>query len=167
MKQAFLDITTIYLSISVICSCHWMILPPVFTIASIHSTVRPLFYDIDLLLRVNLGLYRLTTSLILASARGPTSAPLNVCSTHIIAPHDSQVYIVAMHEDTVRRQRALTITEEEDEFGEFSSSNVGENLLSLVQPEMKTLSSWWLSALQDHARLCLPEGQGSNTVLAK
>lgn len=64
-----------------------------------------------------------------------------------------------MRQDRERREQMQTMTEEEDEFGEFSSSNGGENLLSLVQPEMKMLSGWWLAALKDHALLSLPEGE--------
>ena len=40
-----------------------------------------------------------------------------------------------------------------------TSGGGGESLLSLVQPEMKTLSKQWLAALKDHALLSLPPGK--------
>ena len=48
--------------------------------------------------------------------------------------------------------------EEEDceDFGDYSPV---ESLLSLVQPEMVTLSKHWLAALKDHALLSLPAGK--------
>ena len=45
--------------------------------------------------------------------------------------------------------------EDEDDYGDYSG---GESLLSLVQPEMVTLSKHWLAALKDHALLSLPPG---------
>ena len=69
-----------------------------------------------------------------------------------------QVYIVAMAQERERQVRAATLTAEEDEFGELAAAVSGESLLSLVQPEMKTLSARWLAALKDHALLSLPEG---------
>jgi len=44
----------------------------------------------------------------------------------------------------------------EEEFGEFEFQS--ESLLSLVQPELLSLSQHWLSALRDHALLSLPPG---------
>ena len=75
-----------------------------------------------------------------------------------------QVYIVAMNQERERRQeqRAARHTgddspDKEEASEEFGSSS-GESLLSLVQPEMKTLSRLWLAALKDHALLSLPPG---------
>ncbi|XP_013379521.1 HEAT repeat-containing protein 5B-like isoform X2 [Lingula anatina] len=62
----------------------------------------------------------------------------------------AEVYIVAENRE---RERDTTIKEEEDEFGDAIN---GESLLSLVKPELPTLSKHWLSALKDHALLSLP-----------
>ena len=43
------------------------------------------------------------------------------------------------------------------EFGDYVATD-GESLLSLVEPEMKMLSQYWLSALKDYALLSLPPG---------
>lgn len=43
-----------------------------------------------------------------------------------------------------------------DGFGEFEFQS--ESLLSLVQPELPSLSQHWLAALRDHALLALPPG---------
>lgn len=62
-----------------------------------------------------------------------------------------QVYIVAVereHEKETKPQK------EEEEYGESSR----ESLLSLVQPELPTLSQNWLGALRDYAYLSLPTG---------
>lgn len=45
----------------------------------------------------------------------------------------------------------------EEDFGEFEFQS--ESLLSLVQPELLSLSQHWLSALRDHALLSLPPGK--------
>ena len=45
----------------------------------------------------------------------------------------------------------------EDDFGDFESH--GESLLTLVQPELVSLSQNWLAALKDHALLSLPPGK--------
>ncbi|XP_061173824.1 HEAT repeat-containing protein 5B-like isoform X2 [Saccostrea echinata] len=61
----------------------------------------------------------------------------------------AEVYIVAVereHEKETKPQR------EEEEYGESSR----ESLLSLVQPELPTLSQNWLGALRDYAYLSLP-----------
>ncbi|KAK9498320.1 hypothetical protein O3M35_002979 [Rhynocoris fuscipes] len=42
----------------------------------------------------------------------------------------------------------------DDDFGDFESG--GESLLSLVQPDLVSLSQAWLAALKDHALLSLP-----------
>ena len=44
----------------------------------------------------------------------------------------------------------------DSDFGEFKSQ--GESLLTLVQPELLSLSQHWLAALRDHALLSLPPG---------
>lgn len=46
--------------------------------------------------------------------------------------------------------------EDDSEFGEFEFR--GESLLTLVQPELISLSQHWLAALRDHALLSLPPG---------
>ncbi|XP_048732912.2 HEAT repeat-containing protein 5B-like isoform X5 [Ostrea edulis] len=61
----------------------------------------------------------------------------------------AEVYIVAVereHEKETKPQK------EEEEYGESSR----ESLLSLVQPELPTLSQNWLGALRDYAYLSLP-----------
>ena len=69
-----------------------------------------------------------------------------------------QVYIVAMNQEREKQRTQPTPTmEEEDDLAGGGSS--GESLLSLVQPEMKTLSKQWLAALKDHALLSLPAGR--------
>jgi len=47
------------------------------------------------------------------------------------------------------------------EFGDYvaTDGSTCESLLSLVQPEMKMLSSHWLAALKDYALLSLPPGK--------
>ncbi len=71
-----------------------------------------------------------------------------------------QVYIVARQQEVERRnQQAVSRGEEEEEDTEDTADySGGESLLSLVQPEMKTLSRQWLAALKDHALLSLPSG---------
>ncbi|XP_031777136.1 HEAT repeat-containing protein 5B isoform X2 [Nasonia vitripennis] len=74
----------------------------------------------------------------------------------------AEVYIVAMindgsaldnRESTNRKNRQNNEKDEED-FGEFEFQK--ESLLSLVQPELPSLSQHWLAALRDHALLSLP-----------
>ncbi|KAK2175422.1 hypothetical protein NP493_734g02011 [Ridgeia piscesae] len=69
----------------------------------------------------------------------------------------AEVYMVAMDRESEKRQKVKQTGDEEEETerrrGVFSG---GESLLSLVQPEMKTLSKQWLAALKDHALLSLP-----------
>lgn len=70
----------------------------------------------------------------------------------------AEVYIVAMNEngsdpsslDLVKSNNINT----DDEFGDFEYR--GESLLTLVQPELISLSQHWLAALRDHALLSLP-----------
>ena len=70
-----------------------------------------------------------------------------------------QVYIVAMGQEHERQARSSSGPEEESEDMEDPPEPVvGESLLSLVQPEMVTLSKHWLAALKDHALLSLPSG---------
>lgn len=57
--------------------------------------------------------------------------------------------------DTANRNVNQAEANEED-FGEFEFQS--ESLLSLVQPELLSLSQHWLSALRDHALLSLPPG---------
>ena len=47
--------------------------------------------------------------------------------------------------------------DDEEGFGEFEFQS--ESLLSLVQPELPSLSQHWLAALRDHALLSLPPGK--------
>lgn len=53
--------------------------------------------------------------------------------------------------------KSETEEDEDSDFGEFKSQ--GESLLTLVQPELVSLSRHWLSALRDHALLSLPPGK--------
>ena len=72
---------------------------------------------------------------------------------------------MAINEDKERCERRKQMTSslgsnDEDMFaslgGDVAASG-GESLLSLVSPEMRTLSGHWLEALKDHAMLSLPE----------
>lgn len=58
--------------------------------------------------------------------------------------------------DTTNRNVNQTDEMNEEDFGEFEFQS--ESLLSLVQPELLSLSQHWLSALRDHALLSLPPG---------
>ncbi|KMQ92675.1 heat repeat-containing protein 5b [Lasius niger] len=75
----------------------------------------------------------------------------------------AEVYVVAMirdgsalnSKDTANRNaNQLDEGSNEEDFGEFEFQS--ESLLSLVQPELLSLSQHWLSALRDHALLSLP-----------
>ncbi|XP_067013409.1 HEAT repeat-containing protein 5B [Anabrus simplex] len=78
----------------------------------------------------------------------------------------AEVYIVAMAgngsapgfiDPNLRPSPVSNVTspdKDEDEFGEFEFR--GESLLTLVQPELVSLSQHWLAALRDHALLSLP-----------
>ena len=76
----------------------------------------------------------------------------------------AEVYVVAMiNEGSApdNREGSLRIAKQskendEEGFGEFEFQN--ESLLSLVQPELLSLSQHWLAALRDHALLSLPPG---------
>lgn len=76
----------------------------------------------------------------------------------------SQVYIVGMTgNETVSSPTSSEPSKEDGddrEFGEFESR--GESLLTLVQPELVSLSKHWLAALKDHALLSLPPGMQSH-----
>ena len=71
--------------------------------------------------------------------------------------------MVAMQQqkDKSKKQTAERFSEDEDDFDDesFNGYSDGESLLSLVQPEMITLSKHWLAALKDHALLSLPAGK--------
>ena len=54
------------------------------------------------------------------------------------------------------QQKSLEFDDEDNDFCEDQNST--ESLLSLVQPEMSTLSRHWLAALKDYALLSLPTG---------
>ena len=70
--------------------------------------------------------------------------------------------MVAMDRENEKRQKCKQSGDDDEEVetrrGAFTN---GESLLSLVQPEMKTLSKQWLAALKDHALLSLPSGKDS------
>ena len=69
--------------------------------------------------------------------------------------------MVAMQQEKEKQKEEKPVLRDEDdddEDDEFGDSAGGESLLSLVQPEMVTLSKHWLSALKDHALLSLPTG---------
>ena len=68
--------------------------------------------------------------------------------------------MVAMQQEKEKQKEEKPVLrdEDDDEEDEFGDSAGGESLLSLVQPEMVTLSKHWLSALKDHALLSLPTG---------
>ena len=68
-----------------------------------------------------------------------------------------QVYMVAMDREELQKGKQ-NVNDEEEVDGRMGSFSSGESLLSLVQPEMKTLSKQWLAALKDHALLALPSG---------
>jgi hypothetical protein len=67
----------------------------------------------------------------------------------------AEVYIVAMRgSESNSLELVTTVNANDDEFGDFEYK--GENLLTLVQPELVSLSQHWLAALKDHALLSLP-----------
>jgi hypothetical protein len=67
----------------------------------------------------------------------------------------AEVYIVAMRgSESSSLDLVTTVNANDDEFGDFEYK--GENLLTLVQPELVSLSQHWLAALKDHALLSLP-----------
>lgn len=72
----------------------------------------------------------------------------------------AEVYIVAMNGNGSAPGCTALVgcnnSNDDDEFGDFEFK--GESLLTLVQPELVSLSQYWLSALRDHALLSLPSG---------
>ena len=74
----------------------------------------------------------------------------------------AEVYVVAMINDGSApntreanlRNASQMDNNDEEGFGDFEFQN--ESLLSLVQPELLSLSQYWLAALRDHALLSLP-----------
>ena len=67
--------------------------------------------------------------------------------------------MVAMQQEKEKQKEEKPVLRDDDnEEDEFGDNAGGESLLSLVQPEMVTLSKHWLSALKDHALLSLPTG---------
>lgn len=75
-----------------------------------------------------------------------------------------KVYVVAMikdgsalnSKDTFNQNSNQTEEGNVEDFGQFEFQT--ESLLSLVQPELLSLSQYWLAALRDHALLSLPPG---------
>ena len=72
-----------------------------------------------------------------------------------------------MNDDKDKQDKQAQIVVEEDSYYDEDEERdreerSGESLLSLVQPEMITLSKHWLDALKDHALLSLPPGMCSN-----
>lgn len=79
----------------------------------------------------------------------------------------AEVYIVAMKShDSVPSfhftNNANIADNNDDEFGDFVYQ--GESLLTLVKPELVSLSQYWLAALRDHALLSLPAGKFQLTI---
>ncbi|XP_031336319.1 HEAT repeat-containing protein 5B-like [Photinus pyralis] len=70
----------------------------------------------------------------------------------------AEVYIVAMNGNGSAPGCTILLgsnsSNVDDEFGDFECK--GESLLTLVQPELVSLSQHWLAALRDHALLSLP-----------
>ncbi|KAK5639624.1 hypothetical protein RI129_012116 [Pyrocoelia pectoralis] len=70
----------------------------------------------------------------------------------------AEVYIVAMNGNGSAPGCTALVgsnySNTDDEFGDFEYK--GESLLTLVQPELVSLSQHWLAALRDHALLSLP-----------
>lgn len=78
----------------------------------------------------------------------------------------AEVYVVTMRSEMNAKQMTSDFGGQEiesgrgvdDEFGDFESMNKNseENLTTLVQAELPSLSKHWLAALKDHALLSLP-----------
>ncbi|KAJ8983314.1 hypothetical protein NQ317_010852 [Molorchus minor] len=67
----------------------------------------------------------------------------------------AEVYIVAMKaNESLPVMYLLNSSNNNNEFNDFEHSR--ESLLTLVQPELVSLSQYWLAALRDHALLSLP-----------
>lgn len=74
----------------------------------------------------------------------------------------AEVYIVAMKGNEASPSldfisSPAVVNDNDDEFGAFVYQ--GESLLTLVKPELVSLSQYWLAALKDHAILLLPAGK--------
>lgn len=75
-----------------------------------------------------------------------------------------QVYVVAMIKDGSALNSKDTFSQNLNQIDDSNSEDFGkfefqtESLLSLVQPELLSLSQYWLAALRDHALLSLPPG---------
>ena len=109
--------------------------------------------------------------------RHPGNCLMYVCvrgAMIVVSCRDLQVYIVTMEQEEEQQMQKHSCQrsapnvgglspgddvddEENHEFGDYVATD-GENLLSLVQPEMKMLSHHWLAALKDYALLSLPPG---------
>lgn len=63
----------------------------------------------------------------------------------------SEVYVVAMKQYMSPSSNSNTNGED------YSTEKPSDSLLTLVQPELKSLNKYWLAALRDHALLALPE----------
>ena len=61
------------------------------------------------------------------------------------------------NKESVNRNNKQNNEEDKEGFGDFEFQC--ESLLSLVQPELPSLSQHWLAALRDHALLSLPPGK--------
>lgn len=73
----------------------------------------------------------------------------------------AEVYIVAMKGNEAApnllvSNNSPSSDSDDDEFGDYLYE--GESLLTLVMPELISLSQYWLAALKDHALLSLPSG---------
>ncbi|KAK9890049.1 hypothetical protein WA026_008857 [Henosepilachna vigintioctopunctata] len=66
----------------------------------------------------------------------------------------AEVYIVAMKGSNNSLESSTIGSSNDDDCGDFERK--AESLLTLVQPELVSLSQHWISALRDHALLSLP-----------
>ncbi|XP_023347268.1 HEAT repeat-containing protein 5B [Eurytemora carolleeae] len=67
----------------------------------------------------------------------------------------AEVYIVSMNSESAK-DTSFEDFDDDDNFGDFSTSPREENSLSeLVATELPSLSKHWLAAMKDHALLCL------------
>lgn len=69
----------------------------------------------------------------------------------------AEVYIVSMKNET---GAPTSPDDDDDDFGDFESGGVvsrEDNLATLVQTELPSLSKHWIAALKDHALLSLPK----------
>ncbi|KAG5899474.1 hypothetical protein JTB14_015325 [Gonioctena quinquepunctata] len=69
----------------------------------------------------------------------------------------AEVYIVAMKGNDSAQNLELTTSVSDNDNNDFTDFEYrGESLLTLVQPELESLSQYWQLALKDHALLSLP-----------